>query len=232
MGTHLTRSIRAFAVLALFALPAQSFADVTPAPVVAPSPAPPPVSTPVQTPTHTTTPPQQTTTPPKSTAPTAAQLAAQKKAAADAAKARAAADKKARIAAARAKAEAARKAALEAQRKHAALVAAQQKTAAERARLVSQQQHAEDTAQATFAKALQRDDAFRFAASAADSIGATAAIDAAPMDAAGAKVGAKAFATSPTNAPPIPIFAVILAAVALAGAAAYAVRSRAWRLVR
>jgi hypothetical protein len=229
MGTHLKRSIRAFAVLALLVLPAVSFADITPAPT--PAPTAPPVSTPTQAPTHTTT-PRQTTTTPKSKGPTAVELAAQKKAALAAAKAKAASERKARIAAARAKAEAARQAKLEAARKKAALLAAQQKAAAERARLVSQQQHAEDTAEATFAKALQRDDAFRFAASAAESIGATAAIDAAPMDAADATVGSKAFATTPTNAPPIPMFAVILAAVALAGSAAYAVRSRAWRVVR
>ena len=36
MGTHLKRSIRAFAVLALLALPAVAFADVTPAPSPAP----------------------------------------------------------------------------------------------------------------------------------------------------------------------------------------------------
>jgi hypothetical protein len=228
MGTTLTRSIRAFAVLVLLAFPTVAFADVTPAPVVAPTA--PPVSSPPKT-THTT-PTQQTTTPPTSAGPTAAELAAQKQAAAAQAKANAEVARKARLAEAKAKAEAARKAELAAAKHRAAVVAAHKQAAAEHARLVAQQQHAEDTAEATFAKALQRDDAFRFAATAAESIGATAAIQAAPLDAADAKAGSKAFATSPTNAPPIPMFAVILAAVALAGAAAYAVRSRAWRVVR
>ena len=71
-----------------------------------------------------------------STGPTAAELAAQKKAALAAAKAKAAAERKASIAAAKAKAEAALQAKLEAARKKAALLAAQQKAAAERARLV------------------------------------------------------------------------------------------------
>ena len=229
MGTHLKRSIRACAVLALLALPSVSLADVTPAPVVAPSTPTAPVQTPVQTPTQTPTKTQ--TTNPTKTGPTAAELAAQKKAAAAQAKARAEAARKARIAAAKAKAAARARAAAAAARKHAALVAAQKKAAAERARLVAQQQHAEDTAEATFQKALQRDDAFRFAASAATSIGASAAIVAAPLDPADAKTGSKAFATSPTNSPPIPLFAAIAAAVALMAAAGYAVRSRAW-LVR
>jgi hypothetical protein len=231
MGTHLKRSIRAFAVLALLALPSVSLADVTPAPVVAPVTPTAPVQTPVQTPTQTHTQTQTQTQTPTKTGPTAAELAAQKKAAAAQAKARAEAARKARIAAAKAKAAARARAAAEAARKHAALVAAQKKAAAERARLVAQQQHAEDTAEATFQKALQRDDAFRFATTAATSIGASAAIVAAPLDPADAKAGSKAFATSPTDSPPIPLFAAIAAAVALMAAAGYAVRSRAW-LVR
>jgi colicin import membrane protein len=238
MGTTLTRSLRAFAVLALLVGPTAAFADVTPAPVVAPV-APPAATTPAQTPTQTTSQPQQTTSQPTSTGPTAAQVAAQKQAAAAAAKAKAEAarkakiaEAKAKIAAARAKAEAARKAALAAAKHRAQVLAAQKKAAAERARLVAQQQHAEDTAQATFQKVQQRDDAYRFAATAADSIGATAAIDAAPLDGADSKAAPEAFASASSSTPPIPLFAAILAAVALAGAAAYAVRSRAWRVVR
>lgn len=42
----------------------------------------------------------------------------------------------------------------------------------------------------------------------------------------------KACATSPTGAPPTPLIAAILAAVALAGAARYAVRVPAWQVLR
>ena len=117
-------------------------------------------------------------------------------------------------------------------RKKAAAEAAQRKAAAERARLVAQQQHAEDTAEATFAQARQRDDAFRFAASAADSIGASAAVQAAPLDAADAHADARAFDSSPSNTPPIPLLAAVAAAIALAAASAYAIRARTWRVAR
>jgi uncharacterized membrane protein len=228
MRTNLKRGIRAIAVIALLALPVGALADVTPAPVVAPTP-PPVASTPVQTPTQPTT-PTRSTTPTQSTTPSAAQIAAQKKAAAAAAAKKAAAERKARIAAAQAKAAAARKARIAAARQKAALLAARQKAAAEHTRLVAQQQHAEDTAEATYAKALQRDDAFRFAASAADSIGASAAVHAAPTGPADA-TGSTVFATSPTKTPPVPLFAAVLAAVVLAAAAAYVVRARAWRVM-
>ena len=233
MGTSSKRSVRALLTLALLALPTVAFADVTPAPVVAPTPQAPPTQTPTQsqTPSQSQT-PTQSQTPSKSQTQTAAQIAAQKKADAAAAKLKAAQAKQAQLAAAKAKAEQARQARLAAARKQAALVAAQKKAAAEHARVVAQQQHAEDTAQATFAHALQRDEAYRFAASAAESIGATAAMQSAPIGASDTSAGSKAFATTPSNAPVIPMFAAIIAAIALATAAAYAIRLRAWRVVR
>jgi colicin import membrane protein len=230
MGIPFPRAVLAFAVSAMLTLPATALADVTPAPVVAPS-TPTVSSTPVQssTPSSSSTSSTSSTT---SSATSAAALAAQKKAAALVAARKAAEAKAAKIAAAKARAAEQRRQKIEAARRKAALVAAQKKAAAEHARLVSQQQHAEDTAEATFAKALQRDDAFRFSTTAAQSIGASAAIEAVPMGAADPKAGSKVFATSPSSAPPIPLFAAIGAAIALAAASAYAVRSRAWRVVR
>ena len=247
MGTNLRRGLLAFAVFALLATPTVALADVTPAPVVAPT-APPVVDaacavldTAFETPSsHVELDEQLSFDHAREHVDDGADPRGAEEATRDAEEGgggcgRQAGGRRACREDRRGEGEGrgSRQAKIDAARtRSAALVAAQKKAAAERARIVSQQQHAEDTAEATFTQALQRDDAFRFSTTAAESIGASAAVQAAPMGAADATAGSKAFATSPTSAPPIPMFAAVAAAIALAAAAAYAVRSRAWRVVR
>ena len=239
MGAHLKRGTgRLLAVLALLALPAGAFADATPAPAprrrrraastssrsLAPTPL---LVLLVLEPRRAR---RAARSRPARRPP---QLAAQKKAA----KARGAEEgrrscKAARIAARQGEGRPARKARRSRPRgSRPRSSAAQKKAAAEHARLVAQQQHAEDTAEATFAQALQRDDAFRFATSAADSIGASAAVQAAPLDAADA-----------TPRPRVRLLAVQRSTDSdvrrrrrgdrARGRSAYAVRARAWRVAR